>query len=260
MYNNGMYDYGSYEQTVSMYTTLTAYMGILSAISLITCIISIVSMWKIFSANGELGWKALIPGYNIYILLKIVNLPAWYLILYLIPFVNIFALYKVCKGLADLYGKSTIFAILCMFLPFVCYPILAFGSSSISVNSSVVNLNEQPQMMNPNMNEPIETNVIVGQNESIMSTEVNRTLQSNDSSILMSQTTSLNTEPTVVQPMETTFEQQQAGETNVAVNIPTQQTTSVTIPTVPVEDRVCPSCGSKVGTDAKVCFMCGTRI
>ena len=42
-----------------------------SIITLTIGILSIIALWKIFVKAGEKGWKALIPFYNVYILFKI---------------------------------------------------------------------------------------------------------------------------------------------------------------------------------------------
>src|SRR5689334_9558275 len=57
--------------------------------SLIVGIISIIGMWKIFEKAGKPGWASIIPIYNIIVLLEIVGKPVWWIILFLIPCVNI---------------------------------------------------------------------------------------------------------------------------------------------------------------------------
>ena len=43
-------------------------------------------LWKIFEKAGERGWKALIPFYNMYAWLKVLQRPAWWLIFVFMPF------------------------------------------------------------------------------------------------------------------------------------------------------------------------------
>src|SRR5215475_7371788 len=52
-------------------------------------ILVLAGWWKLFVKAGHPGWACLIPFYNIYILLKIAGRPGWWLLLLLIPFVNI---------------------------------------------------------------------------------------------------------------------------------------------------------------------------
>ena len=50
-----------------------------------------VSFWKIFEKAGIRGWKALIPGYNIFCYLRIVRCPTWWIIFFLLPVASWFA-------------------------------------------------------------------------------------------------------------------------------------------------------------------------
>ena len=52
----------------------------------IILILVVAGMWKVFTKAGEEGWKAIIPIYNIWTLLKIVGRPGWWIILFIIPF------------------------------------------------------------------------------------------------------------------------------------------------------------------------------
>ncbi|MFO0786171.1 MAG: DUF5684 domain-containing protein [Phycisphaerales bacterium] len=89
----------------------------------------IVTFWKIFGKAGQPGWYSLIPIFNIYILLKIVGRPWWWLILCMIPFVGIIIAIIVTLDLAKSFGKGVGFAIGMILLGIVFYPILAFGSA-----------------------------------------------------------------------------------------------------------------------------------
>lgn len=79
---------------------------------------------------GKPGWAAIIPFYNIYVLLQIVGKPGWWLILYLVPFVNIYITIVVAIRLAKTFGKSTTFGVVALWLfAFIGYIILAFDKS-----------------------------------------------------------------------------------------------------------------------------------
>lgn len=90
----------------------------------------IVSLWKVFVKAGQPGWGIFIPIYNVYLLLKIAGRPGWWLILYLIPFVNIVIGIIVNIDIAKNFGKDTAFGLGLAFLGFIFYPILAFGSAT----------------------------------------------------------------------------------------------------------------------------------
>jgi Family of unknown function (DUF5684) len=91
-------------------------------------VLYIVGGWKVFEKAGEAGWKFIIPIYNLYILLKIVGRPGWWLILYFIPFVNIVILIIVWVDLSKSFGHGVGFALGLIFLPYIFLLILGFGS------------------------------------------------------------------------------------------------------------------------------------
>lgn len=92
-------------------------------------VLMIAGMWKIFTKAGEPGWAAIVPIYNLVVLLKIVGKPAWWVILMLIPFVNFVIAIILSLGLAQAFGKTAGFGIGLLLLPFIFYPILGFGSA-----------------------------------------------------------------------------------------------------------------------------------
>jgi hypothetical protein len=63
------------------------------------------------------------------VLLKISGKPMWWVILMLIPFVNIIVLIIAIVGLARNFGKGAGFALGLVFLAPIFYPILAWGDA-----------------------------------------------------------------------------------------------------------------------------------
>lgn len=92
-------------------------------------IISIVAQWKIFEKAGQPGWAAIVPFYNIYILLKIVGKPGWWMLLFLIPLVNIIIAFMITHLLSKSFGKDIGFTLGLIILGIIFYPILAFGDA-----------------------------------------------------------------------------------------------------------------------------------
>jgi hypothetical protein len=91
-------------------------------------VIVIAGMWKTFQKAGHPGWAAIIPIYNVYIMLKIAGRPAWWLLLLLIPIVNIVVDIVVAMDVAKAFGKSKAFGIFGLWLfSFIGYIILGFG-------------------------------------------------------------------------------------------------------------------------------------
>lgn len=89
----------------------------------------IASLWKVFEKAGQDGWKAIIPIYNFYVLLEIVGRPGWWLVLFLVPIVNLIVAILVYIDLAKSFGKGTGFGLGLAFLGFIFLPILGFGDA-----------------------------------------------------------------------------------------------------------------------------------
>lgn len=145
------YNY-SYSYTTTNSDALAAIAGMGVAIGIISIVISvivIVSLWKIFKKAGKNGWEAIVPVYNIIVLMEICELPIWQIVLFVIPFANIYIMFKIYIELAKKFGKDTGFGVLTVFFPFVCLPILAFSdaeyngsTSSDEGKSSILDVNE----------------------------------------------------------------------------------------------------------------------
>ncbi|MBL9215108.1 MAG: hypothetical protein JNG83_06495 [Opitutaceae bacterium] len=90
----------------------------------------VAAIWKVFVKAGQPGWAAIIPIYNIYILLKIAGRPGWWLLLLLIPLVNLVVSIMVGIDVAKAFGKGAGFGVGLALLGFIFYPILGFGSAT----------------------------------------------------------------------------------------------------------------------------------
>ena len=100
---------------------LVVYLAILITI--------IAGFWKVFTKAGKPGWAAIIPIYNIIVLLEVAGKPLWWVILFLIPVVNFVMLIIVCLAVAKNFGKSGAFGIGLALLGFIFFPILGFGNA-----------------------------------------------------------------------------------------------------------------------------------
>ena len=96
---------------------------------LVIIIVLVTAMWKVFVKAGRPGWGVLIPVYNIYLLCKVAGKPGWWLILLFIPIVNFIISILLAVGISRNFGKGGGFAVGLFLLPFVFYPILAFGAA-----------------------------------------------------------------------------------------------------------------------------------
>lgn len=89
----------------------------------------IISQWKIFTKAGKPGWACLIPIYSGIVLLEIIKKPIWWIFMLLIPIVNIYFAIVITNELSKSFGKTAGFTVGLIFLPFIFYPMLAFGDA-----------------------------------------------------------------------------------------------------------------------------------
>jgi len=93
-------------------------------------ILMIAGFWKTFEKAGQPGWAAIIPIYNIYVMLKIVGRPGWWLILFFIPFANVIVYFILAIDVAKSFGKDALYGIILLgFLSYIGYLILGFGDA-----------------------------------------------------------------------------------------------------------------------------------
>jgi Family of unknown function (DUF5684) len=103
--------------------------GTFMFVMLAIAVVFIIGMWKVFTKAGQPGWAILIPIYNLYILLKIAGRPAWWIVLMVIPFVNIVIALLVAIDIAKSFGQSAAFGVILLFLlSGIGYLVLGFGN------------------------------------------------------------------------------------------------------------------------------------
>jgi hypothetical protein len=90
-------------------------------------ILVIAAFWKIFSKAGQPGWAAIIPIFNWIVWCKLAGRPLWWVLLLLICFPIFYII--LCIDTAKVFGKGGGFAVGLIFLPFIFFPILGFGSA-----------------------------------------------------------------------------------------------------------------------------------
>lgn len=110
-------------------------MGTIIFIYLAIVVLMIASMWTIFTKAGKPGWAALVPIYNLIVLLEIVGKPWWWLLLMFIPIVNFVVAIMIYHNLSLAFGKSGGFTVGLILLGVVFLPILAFGDAEYVGNN-----------------------------------------------------------------------------------------------------------------------------
>jgi len=106
-----------------------SYFMIWIVIYLAIIVLMVAAMWVLFEKAGQPGWGAIIPIYNMVLLLNVAGRPIWWIILYFIPIVSFIVWLVVCYDVAKNFGHGILLTIGLIFLPFIFFPVLAFGSS-----------------------------------------------------------------------------------------------------------------------------------
>ena len=138
--NHFAQDYSYYTVSApSVSSSSSGWKGLLVGIvvaCLVVIAIMIIAMWRVFTKAGKPGWAAIIPIYNTLVLLEVVGRPWWWIFLFLlgvIPFVGAVAALVITiivyNDLAKSFGKSSGFTVLLVLLPFIGFPVLAFGGA-----------------------------------------------------------------------------------------------------------------------------------
>jgi hypothetical protein len=113
-------------------------------------IYTLAGTWKTYEKAGRPGWNCIIPFYSGWVLAEIGGKPGWwgligsvglgyrinstsdldntaFVIAAVIGIVSLVFTALIAQGVAQKFQKSTGFAFVLLFLPFIGYPILGFG-------------------------------------------------------------------------------------------------------------------------------------
>lgn len=145
-----MYDYESYYaedlNSSSYMETIYKFMMMYSVILMVVGLVALVALYKLFKKCGKPGWAAIIPIYNMWVLLQIGDLPGW---LSLIPGVNVICVLIAYANIGKKFNKSTAFILGLIFLTPIFLCILAFGKDKPDKESEnqTVETSDVPKIM-----------------------------------------------------------------------------------------------------------------
>jgi hypothetical protein len=89
----------------------------------------VAAVWRVFEKAGKPGWAAIVPIYNAIVMLQIAGKPVWWILLFLIPVVNIVVAIMMYIAFARNFGKGVGFALGLAFVSIIFFPILAWGDA-----------------------------------------------------------------------------------------------------------------------------------
>ena len=313
MYND--YDV-VYKSNINEYFILWMIFGVIAFVLLVFTLFSLSKIFKKASMSGVSAW---IPIYNIYTLVEVANLDSIYTLLLFIPFVNLYFYFKLCMAMAKVFKKKESFAFVLFFLPFIGFPILAFGSYDYFginlIGKESKNMIKDIPVIDETKNKEIE--VEVNDQEDVASRNINISLGGgvyqkdyaknletvskdkmldikpkqdqpkpdllkgnfiNDETFSQiakaetaNNTTSTNTVPAggdlfsvpfIGDQMTTQNVEEPPKSVNIIGGVEVSARSEAITPEKPVpsangEYSVCPNCGTRVGENNKMCFICG---
>lgn len=125
---------------------------LLILIGLAIAIITLVAQCKVYTKAGEKWWKGIIPLYSTWVLTKITGLAWWWFLIYagltaavanfdgansVLSIGLLLTSFNIHYNLSKKFGKTNGFAVLITLLPFIGYPLLAFGNAKYEKNAKV---------------------------------------------------------------------------------------------------------------------------
>ena len=70
-------------------------------------IVHFLGTWKLYQKAGRKAWEAALPLYNAYVLMKIINRPAWWIVLLFIPIINLLMFPVIWVETIRSFGKNS---------------------------------------------------------------------------------------------------------------------------------------------------------
>lgn len=108
-------------------------------------VIAIIAMWKMFVKAGKPGWAAIVPIYNIVVMLQIATMPMWWLAVILLSFIPVVGMiaslaFSIVVGIniGRKFGKSDVWGAILNGILGIGYLILGFGSATYNAAAPAI--------------------------------------------------------------------------------------------------------------------------
>ena len=103
--------------------------GLALIVYLAIIVVMLASLWKTFEKMGQPGWYGIIPIFNFCVIAKLAGRDWWWGLLIIIPCIGWVFQIILLNDLSKLFSKGVGYTIGLIFLPFIFFPMLAFGSA-----------------------------------------------------------------------------------------------------------------------------------
>ncbi|MBT5410099.1 MAG: signal peptidase I [Phycisphaerae bacterium] len=97
-------------------------------------LIAWAGLWKTANKANQVGILACIPVVQIFIFALMAGRPIWWAILCFIPIVNIIIIIIILNNISKRFNRGVGTTLGLIFLPFIFWPILGFGSAQYSAD------------------------------------------------------------------------------------------------------------------------------
>ena len=98
-------------------------------VTIVSFVFETAAVWTVFQKAGQPGWAAIIPIYNGIVWLKVARKPVWWILLAIIPLVNVVMAIIVVHNISKNFGHGVGFTLGIIFLSAFFIPLLAWGDS-----------------------------------------------------------------------------------------------------------------------------------
>ena len=100
------------------------------------CILYVIGtfagLYGVFQKAGRTPWHALIPFYNLYAWLKVIQRPLWWIIFLIIPYLNVFTFMLMIWKTARMFDHTRYIELIpALIFPFVAVPYMGFSKKEI---------------------------------------------------------------------------------------------------------------------------------
>lgn len=240
-----------------------------------------ISLAFLLTRAKEKAWKGYVPIYTTYVFVRLLGLNKKIFYFSLIPFVNLYYYYIIIKELLKGYGQDSRQAIWFIIFPMYKFPELAFKRPKFLLNE--YDLTEEfLETQDMLFNKPEEATVQEVQNVTPAMTPVNSNEAVNNSSMIINPVSyeqmpvnnnlenpniQGNNLQNIQQNVQTdsvftnkALEPDKTHTTYVEAKQEVKEEKPIITPVATGKPKLCPNCGARLAPDAKVCFLCGTKL
>lgn len=111
-------------------TAMAGFMILYWVVMLVSTVVTVVSMWKLFTKAGKPGWASIVPIYNNIVQLEIAGRPAWWVLLSCLSHSLMFGYRISMIDFVRSYQRSGLWVIGFMLAPVIALPWFAFSSKT----------------------------------------------------------------------------------------------------------------------------------